>query len=476
MRQGSQVYYLHGDHLGSTSLTTDANGNVVAQVRYLPYGEERWGTGALPTDFGFTGQRQESGFGLYDYNARYYSPYLNRFISPDTVIPDPVNPQNFNRYSYVTNNPLRYVDPSGHDGEPWWQRLATAPVRLAVNLSSGVSNINNPEYAVPADTIGTVLDLTVNAYNPWDSRTTDEVVAARMDAKDLAEAHRGFQNTGLWVGDTAEALGDTEMLLGGVALAAGMRQGLKGLVQELCSFSEETLVATEGGFIPIGKIREGKYVLAYHEVTGELGYYPVEAVWAHTDPVVVYLVIEGERIETTPEHPFYTSEAEWIAAGELRLGDLIRQASGRYGRVQAVEFVSQPQVMYNLTVAEAHTYFVGAGRWLVHNGCPIYTDKSRTHVFQHGHAANSALQPGKSRFFPTEGGAKFTDEVVNHPSVNVISQSNGRIRYDVDDLGRYVGYDKNGNWTRGGTVVVEGPKPHPKSIYNPDEVVTQYPK
>ena len=42
------------------------------------------------------------------------SPYINRFLSADTIVPNPANPQNLNRYSYVTNNPLRYVDPTGH--------------------------------------------------------------------------------------------------------------------------------------------------------------------------------------------------------------------------------------------------------------------------------------------------------------------------------------------------------------------------
>jgi RHS repeat-associated protein len=113
MRRGDVVYYLSGDHLGSTSLTTDANGAVVSEVRYHPYGQERWASGAMPTDFGFTSQRRE-GFGLYDYNARYYSPYLNRFISPDTLVPEPGSSQSWNRYAYVSNNPLKYVDPSGH--------------------------------------------------------------------------------------------------------------------------------------------------------------------------------------------------------------------------------------------------------------------------------------------------------------------------------------------------------------------------
>jgi RHS repeat-associated protein len=105
MRQDDVVYFLHSDHLGSTSLTTDITGTVVAETRYLPYGEERWITGTLVTDFTFTGQRAEAGFRLMDYNARYYDPGLGRFVSADTVVPEYTNPQALNRYAYVLNNP-----------------------------------------------------------------------------------------------------------------------------------------------------------------------------------------------------------------------------------------------------------------------------------------------------------------------------------------------------------------------------------
>jgi RHS repeat-associated protein len=52
---------------------------------------------------------------LMDYGARFYSPALGRFISADSVVPQPENPQNLNRYAYTLNNPLKYVDPTGHD-------------------------------------------------------------------------------------------------------------------------------------------------------------------------------------------------------------------------------------------------------------------------------------------------------------------------------------------------------------------------
>jgi RHS repeat-associated protein len=86
----------------------------VAQSRYLPYGQERWTDGPAQTDFTFTGQRNERGFGLVDYTARYYDPYLNRWVSADSIVPQPGDPQNLNRYSYTRNNPVLYTDPSGH--------------------------------------------------------------------------------------------------------------------------------------------------------------------------------------------------------------------------------------------------------------------------------------------------------------------------------------------------------------------------
>ena len=76
---------------------------------------------------------------------------------------------------------------------------------------------------------------------------------------------------------------------------------------------------------------------------------------------------DGEVIETTPEHPFYTAEGEWVPAGELKPGGEVRKVDGTFGVIRAMVFVSAPQAMYNLTVANAHTFFVGQGQWLVHN-------------------------------------------------------------------------------------------------------------
>jgi RHS repeat-associated protein len=86
----------------------------VAEARYTPYGSTRWSTGPWPTDRRFTGQREEAGVELYDYNARMYAPLLARFLSADSIVQAPADPQTLNRYAYTCNTPLKYVDPSGH--------------------------------------------------------------------------------------------------------------------------------------------------------------------------------------------------------------------------------------------------------------------------------------------------------------------------------------------------------------------------
>jgi hypothetical protein len=75
LRDGSTLYFLLGDHLGSTAVTANSStGALVAELRYKPWGETRYFTGTTPTTYRFTGQREEVGLGsLYFYQARFYS-------------------------------------------------------------------------------------------------------------------------------------------------------------------------------------------------------------------------------------------------------------------------------------------------------------------------------------------------------------------------------------------------------------------
>ncbi len=114
---GSTLYYLHVDHLGSTSVATDTSGNPISKQTYLAFGAVRTSEGTSPTDYGFTGQRFDASSALMYYGARYYDPVLGRFTQADPIVPSPA-PQSLNRYAYVTNNPVNFVDPLGYDEEP----------------------------------------------------------------------------------------------------------------------------------------------------------------------------------------------------------------------------------------------------------------------------------------------------------------------------------------------------------------------
>jgi RHS repeat-associated protein len=162
----SGLNWLVSDHLGSTAITADSSGNKVAELRYKAWGETRYAWGSTPTGRQYTGQINEPSFGLYFYGARWYDASLGRFISPDPIVPgtgdggnpnavgylggttyssltvdyhenrflNQLNSENrfksqdpywrlqpvptisttFDRYAYSLNNPVRYVDPSGH--------------------------------------------------------------------------------------------------------------------------------------------------------------------------------------------------------------------------------------------------------------------------------------------------------------------------------------------------------------------------
>jgi RHS repeat-associated protein len=125
------VEYLLSDHLGSTSLTTDNSGAKTSEIRYKPWGEVRYSwtasTSTTPSyslaDYTFTGQYSymddpstsgvTEGFDLMFYNARWYDPALGRFAQADSIVPAGV--QGYDRYAYVSNNPVKFTDPSGHD-------------------------------------------------------------------------------------------------------------------------------------------------------------------------------------------------------------------------------------------------------------------------------------------------------------------------------------------------------------------------
>ncbi len=133
-------------------------------MRYLPYGQVRWSNGTSVTDFGFTSQRNEASFGLLDYNARYYSAVLGRFVSPDTIVPDPSSSGGFNRYRYTRNNPLKYTDPSGHCAEGEYNECDVQLTRELVQPSTRDFYYELGNWATERVVPVSVSDITPDLY------------------------------------------------------------------------------------------------------------------------------------------------------------------------------------------------------------------------------------------------------------------------------------------------------------------------
>ncbi len=181
-----QTCYLSLDHLGSTRLVTDQGGNTVSRHDYIPFGEEiQANSGGRDGTFGtqdfvnqkFTGKERDQETGLDYFGARYYGSALGRFTSPDefkggfdnldgqpAFSPGPIgyadlsDPQTLNKYVYTRNNPLRYIDPDGHDFLDYLSGVANALVSDNA-LGAGRSNGGNEDFRlgqVVGDSVATI--------------------------------------------------------------------------------------------------------------------------------------------------------------------------------------------------------------------------------------------------------------------------------------------------------------------------------
>jgi RHS repeat-associated protein len=132
--------YYHTDHTGSTRLITSESGSVVTDVSYDPFGEPILSGEA--ESYLFTGKEQDASQ-LYYYGARYYDPHIGRFITRDILPGAPEKPQFLNKYSYCLNNPLRYVDPTGHESEVPDQ--SKDPQEIVEEIFSQLQNVDPAE-------------------------------------------------------------------------------------------------------------------------------------------------------------------------------------------------------------------------------------------------------------------------------------------------------------------------------------------
>ncbi len=154
-----EISYFHYDNLGSARMMTDASGKVLMDQDYLPFGGDLAKPGQIEvqnnTDesYKYTGQKEVVSISLYYYGARYYNPSIGRFTREDTYRGELDQPQSQHLYVYVMNNPLRYIDPTGHSAEEGQE--------YEIEEGDTLSEISLEQYGSPefADLIAEVNDI-----------------------------------------------------------------------------------------------------------------------------------------------------------------------------------------------------------------------------------------------------------------------------------------------------------------------------
>jgi RHS repeat-associated protein len=164
--------YLHRDYLGSIVAISNQAGNVVEKRHFDAWGSlknlEQNGVVVnitatniydvnLLLDRGYTGHEHLFKAGLIHMNGRLYDPLMHRFLQPDNYVQDPSNTQNYNRYGYVLNNPLKYTDPSGEE-------FITAFI-IAVVVSSFMYVSNELSAGRPVTLKGFTRNLFITAFS-----------------------------------------------------------------------------------------------------------------------------------------------------------------------------------------------------------------------------------------------------------------------------------------------------------------------
>jgi RHS repeat-associated protein len=219
MRTGGTLYYTLSDHLGSTSLTTDASGIVLSEMRYTAWGEVRHNAGVTPTNYTYTRQYSNTAdFGLMFYNARWYDPALGRFAQADSIIPGAGDPQAWDRYAYVDNSPLNYTDPSGHRPCEDYQGLCLSENQVTNLYEAQQQRIRERSEKKNKNTgpISSVVDLDDLEWNLTFTKYALSAVDYLSQFEDLINSHKPKYKHVKWAFGTGFAEAIIDGLLYGV--------------------------------------------------------------------------------------------------------------------------------------------------------------------------------------------------------------------------------------------------------------------
>ncbi len=375
------------------------------------------------------------------------NPTTGTFISMDTYQGSIFEPATLHKYLYANANPVMYNDPSGN-------MFASIAISSAVNsIQEKMHTLN--EMAIYKRLMAKlrIINTALTIYD-----TGRQVIMILNDPEipnsQIAEAIARGIVTALFINRMCEikALEPYVKLFvigygmygQGKAIEEAAENGQWDLVivrslqlfiqamslPQTC-FTGDTLVATEDGQVRIDEIEVGDKVWAYDIYTGETELKEVLTVFIHDQTEILHLHTTVGDIDTTTNHPFYVLDKGWVAAGDLNEGDEVYLIDGTTAFVTGAEIekLDEPIKVYNLEVADIHTYFVGDTSILVHNqydpNRPV-PDPTDNHSTQTGRVGSLPAKNG-----PSNGSIDLFDESGNLLQRRLYDESGNAI-LDID--------------------------------------------
>ncbi|WP_395292956.1 ricin-type beta-trefoil lectin domain protein [Kitasatospora hibisci] len=471
---GALTYQLR-DPQHTSALQVDATTKAISRRAFDPYGAPRGTSPSTWSDNrGYLGKPVDANSGLSLLGARNYDPVLGRFLTVDPVLMAG-DPNQMGGYTYASNNPVNLTDADGLwpkwmksagkfiagavDQAAGWM-APYSPYAAGNNILAGVNQSVSQQTGAPVFPGITPMQITetpiADAFGiPHDDpayvagRVTEAVVeiaadgvgAVKLAAKGIRAATSAVREAGgiknalgkLWPKKGApkpDASGPktspTEPHIPKTrpadpkppATPKAEPTSPQTPVGSACSFTPDTpVLMADGSVKPIATVKTGDQVRAADQWTAtDKGGRKVTATWSHDDDDLVDLRVKtgntASTIKTTANHPFWDqTDHKWVPAGSLVKGHRLTTTTGESVTVTAVRMVHNEARMYNLTVADLHTYYVLAGNTpvLVHNTCPTAYKLSLDPGAPKGSGANQAYQirvVGSTEYHATGGGTQ----------------------------------------------------------------------
>ncbi|MCQ4087548.1 polymorphic toxin-type HINT domain-containing protein [Saccharibacillus sp. JS10] len=322
-----------------------ADGTVLNRYTYDIWGNPLTSDVQVENVFGYSGEYWDEDTGLQYLRSRWYDPSIGRFIQEDTFEGYVNRPSSLNPYTYVENNPLKFVDPDGY--APQWLKNTWSAVKTGAKEAADFLVIDD-----------------IKTLTSSQSSTIDKVIAG------------------------ASLLPVGKVLKGGKLFVEVAQKGSKAssaakatkAVNKACNcFTAETKVKTDQGEKNIEDVQIGDKVLSKDENTDEVTYKQVTAIFNHETNEIYSIHVGDQIIESTYNHPFWVVGKGWVFVKDLKTGDLLEQSDGKTLEVGNIEVQQRQTTVYNMTVEGFHTYFVsGLGIWVHNDECGVLkTQKQR---------------------------------------------------------------------------------------------------